>query len=143
MAVVAQAGVRCRWQRVRTPTLLAAGLLGVSLFLHVRDPHRSGAYGYCPWLMLTGTYCPGCGGLRAVNDLTHGDLRAAASSNLLFVGSLPLAAFLFVRWFRDAWHGVRRPLSSRRAAVYAGAFLAVALAFTVLRNLPAGAWLAP
>jgi hypothetical protein len=93
--------------------------------------------------MLTGTYCPGCGGLRAVNDLTRGDLRAAASSNLLFVGSLPLVAVLYVRWFKDAWSGVRRPVSTRRALVYAGGFLAVALAFTVLRNLPVGAWLAP
>jgi hypothetical protein len=143
MAVAAQVGVRSRWHRVRTPTLLAAGLLGVSLLLHLRDPHHSGAYGYCPWLMLTGTYCPGCGGLRAVNDLTRGDFRAAASSNLLFVGSLPLAAVLYMRWVKDAWNGVRRPVSTRRALVYAAIFLGVALVFTVLRNLPVGAWLAP
>jgi hypothetical protein len=93
--------------------------------------------------MLTGTYCPGCGGLRAVNDLTRGDFRAAASSNLLFVGSLPLAAVLYMRWVKDAWNGVRRPVSTRRALVYAAIFLGVALVFTVLRNLPVGAWLAP
>jgi hypothetical protein len=132
-----------RWPRVRTPTLLAGGLLAVSVLLHLRDPHRGGSWGYCPWLMLTGTYCPGCGGLRAVNDLTDGNVAGAASSNLLFVGSLPLLGFLYVRWVVDAWRGVRRPVSTRRALIYAGVVLAVALMFTVLRNLPAGAWLAP
>lgn len=132
-----------RWARVRPPVLLAGALLGASVLLHLRDPHRPGSWGFCPWLVLTGTYCPGCGGLRAVNDLTRGDLRAAASSNLLFVGALPLLAFLWGRWLLDGWRGVQRTVSTRRALTGAAGFLLVALAFTVLRNLPAGAWLAP
>lgn len=134
---------RARWSRVRAPTLLAAALLGASVLLHLRDPHRHGSWGYCPWLMLTGTYCPGCGGLRAVNDLTNGDIAGAASSNLLFVGSLPLVAFLWLRWLSDRWRGVSRHVSTRGAFVWAGSFLALAVLFAVLRNLPAGAWLAP
>ena len=50
----------------------------------------AGSWGYCPWLALTGQYCPGCGSLRAVNDLDHGDLLGAASSNLVFVAMVPL-----------------------------------------------------
>ncbi|HET6627659.1 MAG TPA: DUF2752 domain-containing protein [Nocardioidaceae bacterium] len=132
-----------RWQRVKAPTLLAAGVLGASVLLHLHDPHQSGSWGYCPWLLLTGTACPGCGGLRAVNDLTRGDLAAAASSNVLFVGSIPLLTVLWARWFADRWHGVRRTLSTPRAYVYSGLFLAVALTFWVARNLPSGSWLAP
>src|SRR6476646_1023676 len=79
-----------RWDRVRLPVVLAAVLLGLSVLLHFRDPHKSGSWGYCPWFLLTGTYCPGCGGLWAVNDLTHGDVAAAASSNLYFVASIPV-----------------------------------------------------
>ena len=79
-----------RTRRLQGPTLLAGGVLAASLLLHLRDPHQGGSYAYCPWLVLTGTYCPGCGGLRAVNDLTNGDLAAAASSNLLFIASLPV-----------------------------------------------------
>lgn len=130
-------------QRLSPPVLLASGLLLASIALHLRDPHRPGTYGYCPWLILTGTYCPGCGGLRAVNDLSNGDLRAAASSNLLFVGSLPLLGFFWLRWVRDAWAGVRRPVHPRRALWYAAGVVTLAVAFTVVRNLPAGAWLAP
>ncbi len=132
-----------RWRRVQGPTLVAGAVLGASVLLHLRDPHEGGSWGYCPWLLLTGTSCPGCGGLRAVNDLTRGDLAAAASSNLLFVGAVPLLGFFWVRWFTDRWNRVRRQVSSRRALVYAGMFLTVALAFAVARNTPWGAWLAP
>lgn len=132
-----------RWSRVKAPALLAGAVLGASVLLHLRDPHRSGSWGYCPWLLLTGTYCPGCGGLRAVNDLTDGHFAAAASSNLLFVGSLPLVLLLWGRWVRDRWRGTSRQVTTRHAFVLSGAFLAVTLVFWVLRNLPAGAWLAP
>ena len=56
-----------------------------------------GAWGFCPWLVLTGTYCPGCGGLRAVNDLTNGDVRAAFASNALFVALVPAIAVMWTR----------------------------------------------
>jgi hypothetical protein len=131
-----------RWRRVRPPVLLAAGLLGASVLLHVRDPHRSGSWGYCPWLMLTGTYCPGCGGLRAVDDLTHGDVARAASSNLLLVALLPVLAGLWLRSVGDRWRGVTRVMDSRRQLALGAGFLVVALVFAVLRN-GAVPWLAP
>jgi Protein of unknown function (DUF2752) len=139
----AEVDTRSRWQRVKGPTLFLGALMGASVLLHVRDPHRSGSWGYCPWLALTGTYCPGCGGLRAVNDLTNGDVRAAASSNLLFVGSLPLVAGVYLRWFVGSWNGVSQQVSTKRAFVYAGIFMTLAITFWVVRNLPFGAWLAP
>jgi hypothetical protein len=111
--------------------------------LHLRDPHQSGSYLFCPWLVLTGTYCPGCGGLRAVNDLSRGDLVAAASSNLLFVGSIPLLLVLWARWFGDRWRGVRRVVDHRRGVLWASAFGVVALVFWVVRNLPGLEWLTP
>ena len=132
-----------RRQRLRGPVLLAAGVLLLSVLLHVRDPHRTGSWGFCPWLVLTGTYCPGCGGLRAVNDLTHGNVVAAASSNLLFTASVPVLAGLWLRSVADRLRGVRRHVETRRALLLAAGFLALALGFAVLRNLPAGAWLAP
>jgi hypothetical protein len=137
---------------------VAVGVLGASILLHLRDPHASGSYGFCPWLIVTGTYCPGCGGLRAVNDLTRGDLASAASSNLLFVGSIPLLVLLWARWLRDRWAGdrwaadrpsrdqgagARRPVGERRALAYGAAALAVAIAFAIARNTPWGGWLAP
>lgn len=123
--------------------LVAAAVLGASLLVHLRDPHQSGSWGFCPWLFLTGTYCPGCGGLRAVNDLTHGDLVEAASSNLLFIGSVPLLLFWWTRWVHDRWTGLSRAVDTRRALVLGALFLGVTALFWVARNLPGADWLAP
>jgi hypothetical protein len=131
------------WRGVRTPVLIAGVLLAGSVALHLRDPHRSGSYGFCPWLALTGTYCPGCGGLSAVNDLTHGNVLAAASSNLLFVASLPFVAVWWLRSFADGWRGVRRQLSDRSAYVVLVVVLSSTMVFWVLRNLPFASWLTP
>jgi hypothetical protein len=132
-----------RWSRVKGPALLGAAVLGASVLLHLRDPHRAGSWGYCPWLLLTGTYCPGCGGLRAVNDLTDGDVAAAASSNLLFVASIPVLVLWWARTTLDRWRGVVRQAPARRHVVLACSFAAVAVVFWVVRNTDAGAWLAP
>jgi hypothetical protein len=123
--------------------LLAGGLLVASVLLHLRDPHRQGTWGYCPWLFLTGTYCPGCGGLRAVNDLTRGDVRAAASSNLLLVAVLPGFAWWWTRRVVDGWRGTVRTTRARPVLIGVALFAVSALAFTVLRNTGPGAWLAP
>lgn len=132
-----------RLRRLAAPVATISGLAIATAALHVRDPHVYASWGLCPSAALFGIYCPGCGGLRAVNDLTHGDLGAAASSNLLFFVSIPLVVFLLGRWAYDAWRDIDRGRTwlSSWPMMYAG--LGVALVFTVARNLPVGAWLAP
>ena len=129
-----------RVRRLAPPLTTIGGLGLATLALHVRDPHSPGSWGFCPSLALFGVFCPLCGGLRAVNDLTNVDLAAAASSNLLFVASIPLIVFLLGRQVVDAYRGVRRRRSwlSSWPVLALGAVLAVA--FTVARNLPAGVW---
>jgi hypothetical protein len=87
----------------------------------------------CPLHATTGLWCPLCGGLRAVDVLVHGDVVAALHLNLLVVVVLPLA----VAWWFDAALRERRGSSSRRIprAGYV-AFVVVAFAFAVVRNLP-------
>lgn len=134
---------RPRHRRVAPPLLLAGGLVAVSVALHLRDPHQSGSWGYCPWLLLTGTYCPGCGGLRAVNDLTHGDIVAAASSNLALVSALPAFAMMWARSLRQRWSGVPRSWPAGVVAANATLAAVALVAFGVVRNLPFAAWLTP
>ena len=135
--------VPTRRRRLRTPVVVAGVVVGLSVALHFRDPHESGSWGFCPWLLLTGTYCPGCGGLRAVNDLTRGDLASALSSNALFVSSIPFAAWLWTRSVAQRWRGVPTPLPARFVAVAAAVGVVLVVAFWLLRNLPFAAWLAP
>lgn len=131
-----------RWQRMAAPAYTIGALGVATLALHLRDPHESGSWGYCPSAAL-GFWCPGCGGLRAVNDLTRGDVGAAASSNLLFVTVLPLLVFLLGRWAVDRWVGREREPDARLVTVGTVTLCVVAVAFAVARNLPSGSWLAP
>lgn len=135
---------RTRAERLRTPLVTGAVVTGLTLALHLRDPHASGSWGECPWLVITGLYCPGCGGLRAVNDLTNGDVGAALSSNLVFVVMVPVLIVWWLRWTRRAWAGADSPAAPRRrtTALITVAVL-VTVVFAVLRNTPFGSWLAP
>ena len=131
-----------RRERMRAPVATIGALALATLALHLRDPHERGSWGFCPSAAL-GVDCPGCGGLRAVNDLTNGDLAAAASSNLAFVVVLPFLLVGLTVWLVARWRGRPVQVSSRvvRPVAYAG--LALLAVFTVLRNLPIGSWLAP
>ncbi|MDN4163150.1 DUF2752 domain-containing protein [Nocardioides abyssi] len=129
-------------QRLLAPGVTLGGLAAAALALRLRDPHEPGAWGVCPSAAL-GLACPGCGGLRAVNDLTHGRWADAASSNLLLVALLLVLAVVGGWWVLRRRPDGRSPVSPRLARGATVTLGVVALAFTVLRNLPAGAWLAP
>ncbi|WP_298460020.1 DUF2752 domain-containing protein [uncultured Cellulomonas sp.] len=121
---------------------LAAGLAaGLAVaYLAVTDPYRPGGHLGCPVLALTGLYCAGCGGQRAVHDLAHGDLAGAWGMNPLVVLGAPLAVAAWALWLRRRWLGAGRPAArapDSAAAPTAWVLLAVVVAFTVLRNVPA------
>jgi hypothetical protein len=127
----------------RGPAGVAVGGLAVAALLHVRDPHDSGSYGFCPYLAVTGVPCPGCGGLRAANLLTDGDVVGAVSSNLLAVVLAGVLVVAWAVWVVRRWRGDRDArmivLNARVGAVV----IAAIVVFGVVRNLPFGAWLAP
>ncbi len=133
---------RTRRERMGVPGLVIGGLAAATLALVLRDPHESGSWGFCP-IAAMGIYCPGCGGLRAVNDLTNGDVAAAASSNLMLVVALPFVVLLLGRWAVDRWTGRVRNYRTRGVLVVGSVCLAALAVFTVARNLPVGSWLAP
>jgi hypothetical protein len=124
--------------------VVTIGLLSLAtLALHYRDPHQHGSWGFCPFNAMTGLYCPGCGGLRAVNDLTDGHVGAAFSSNAVVVALVPVATVLLAVWAVDRWRGGSRHVPWQRLQPLVVALLTVLVAFTVARNTGAGAWLAP
>ncbi|MFE7559118.1 DUF2752 domain-containing protein [Kitasatospora sp. NPDC057500] len=125
------------------PPLAAAAAVAIPAgYIAAVDPNVPGHYPDCPFLAATGWWCPGCGGLRCVHALTHGDLSAALHDNAVAV---LLFAVLGVLWARWLWAAVRgRPgpglaLGARRWVLVG----LLVLVFTVVRNLPVGAGLAP
>lgn len=128
-------------RRLAGPAAVAVATVAGLAFVNQVDPNQAGHYPVCPFLSLTGLFCPGCGTLRALHALTHGDLSTGFARNPLTMLTVP---FLLVVWL--AW--AVRELRGRGRATLAPAWLLYCLAaaqvtFWVLRNLPGFTWLAP
>ena len=87
----------------------AAAAAVAALVLWKFDPTAAGSYPSCPLHQWTGWACPGCGSLRALHQLLHGNALAAIDLNPLLIASLPLAAVLFIgTWERRCqWNSAR------------------------------------
>lgn len=130
------------WQRLLPPVLTAGVGIGTLALLHFRDPHVEGSYGLCPVYALAGVYCPGCGGMRAIHNLTDGRVLDSLHSNV-FALPLVLAFVVFVAsWSIRAWRGQPLRLPGYNP-VALWVTLGVLAGYTVLRNTPWGTWLTP
>lgn len=127
---------------LRAPALVGLGGAAATLLLWARDPSASGSYGLCPFLAITGQPCPGCGGLRAVHALAHGDVVAALSSNVLAVVLVVIMAAAWLRWVVRRARGGDEPMLLVRSGP-ALVILAVVVVFGIARVTPWGSWLAP
>ena len=130
--IIGGASRRPAWRWV---WLAAGGLLGVVLALLFRfDPAHHAFYPFCVFHRMTGLQCPGCGGLRAVHHLLHGEIWTAFRYNELVVLGAPWAAWLIVRRWR---HGPGpRKMSPRQQARWGWIAVAVLIGFWIVRNLP-------
>lgn len=121
---------------------MLAAVVGAVAYVALIDPDHPGHYPTCPFLALTGCYCPGCGSLRMVHALTHGHVGEAFGRNALAFVTLPFLAYLWVQWAIAARHG--RPMRATLLRPWAiTVFAVVSMVFWVLRNLPVGHALAP
>lgn len=129
--------------RLALPAGLGAAGLAAVVAVGLRDPHVPGSWGHCPFLQFTGLYCPGCGGLRAVNDLVHLRFLDALHSNGYGIVFAIGAAIVWLIWL--VARARNRPARLDRVVTQpvAWALLAALIVFSVLRNTPWGTWLAP
>lgn len=123
------------------PALVAGAAAAFVGYVAAVDPNVAGHYPTCPFLALTGQYCPGCGSLRAVHALAHGDVGAAIGLNVLAVAVIPVLVVVWLRWTAARRTGRRRAGLAPAWAVWALAGLVGT--FWLVRNLPFGAALAP
>ena len=111
---------------------LAAGCLAVGVLFFL-DPARVPIYPVCQFHRFTGLDCPGCGSLRALHALLHGQVIAAIHFNLLLVLSLPLGAALGALYF---WRRGKALPGLGLSLGWVWVYLAAWIIFGVLRNLP-------
>ena len=121
--------------------VLAATAIGVGAMVFFFNPSTHGFYPVCMFHALTGLNCPGCGMTRALYALLHGNFLIALKDNALFVGLLAVLAIWSARFvFRKL---KKQPVTSNVPPKFLWTFLAVAIFFAVLRNLPGFEWLSP
>jgi hypothetical protein len=123
---------------MRREYLVAAALVTVGIgaaTLWALDPASSGVFPPCPLRYLTGLYCPGCGSLRAMHQLLHGNLAAAWAMNPLTMILLPFLTYGLASEALTAWRGKGLPQKFMPAGCIWGLFAVIVL-FGVVRNLP-------
>jgi hypothetical protein len=115
----------------------AAGLIGIAVagvVLYLFNPETAGFYPVCAFHQLTGLQCPGCGSLRALHQLTHGNIAAAWCFNPLLVALMPFAAWLALRESVRLAFGWRWPGIITRP-ILGWSLLIVTVVFGIARNL--------
>ncbi|MFG2992969.1 DUF2752 domain-containing protein [Streptomyces sp. NPDC048257] len=131
-----------RVRRLAVPALYLAGAVAAFGYVGAVDPNEPGHYPVCPLFRLTGILCPGCGGLRSAHAFANGDLAVAFGANALaVVGYFVFAGFMAL-WLVRAWRGGPTPRIVLRPR-YWWALGALALVFSLVRNLSFGSALAP
>ena len=106
-----------------------------AVLLRIFDPAHSLIFPPCPLRYFTGLYCPGCGSLRALHALLHGDLQQAIAMNALTVILLPfIACGLISEIYMQLC--LRPIVETRIPASWIRALFAVIVLFGIARNLP-------
>ena len=118
--------------------------LAGSIVLFFVNPVEKSLFPPCPFHYITGLYCPGCGSLRGLHQLLHGNIIGALEYNPLMVVSLPFVAYgLFVQGVKILT-GRQLPTVFIKAHWIWALFVLIIL-YTIARNLPwlPFNWLAP
>ena len=123
--------------------LLVAPIACVVLFLF-NPAADDDPYPNCPFLWLTGYWCPGCGSLRAYHQLLRGNADTALGLNPLTVVALPAMIYGLASAWLTGYRGTGLP-QPRWTSGAAWGTGAVLVAFTVVRNIPLDAleWMRP
>ena len=120
-----------RWRYL----FLGLAALPCLALVYARNPEEQGFYPICVFYGLTGRHCPGCGTLRGLHQLLHGNLIAAFGYNPYSMLALPIIGYAFLSALMLTAYGRRLPAPFIHPALI-WVLLAAVLAFWVLRNVP-------
>lgn len=106
-----------------------------AIYLFVFEPGKSGFFPLCPFRLLTGLTCPGCGTARAMHQILHGHFEAAFALNPLLLLGLPFLLFALLRYSVIVLRG-SVPRGNALPAPYIYALFVIVLSFWIFRNTP-------
>lgn len=128
---------------VKARRMLVTGAVWLAVFLALFAMYQLFGFGIpCPFHLVTGLYCPGCGTMRALVSLVQFDFYQALRYNLLILVLLPVLAVQTVVQFVGHMRG-QPPKSGRAEKVFIIVLAVCVVLFTIARNLPWFAILAP
>jgi hypothetical protein len=122
-------------KRNRLLAAMLAAFAAVVVPLRVFDPATSSVFPPCPLRYLTGWYCPGCGSLRAMHQLLHGNVGAAWAMNPLTVVLLPFLIYGLASFALFEIRGEGLPQPFLRGS-WIRALCAAIILFGIARNVP-------
>ena len=121
--------------RRSTVILIWSLLLAGAAYLFVFEPGKTGFFPGCPFRLLTGFTCPGCGSTRAMHQILHGHFATAFTLNPLLLLAIPFLLFALLRYSVIVMRGgVPRPNALPAPFIY-GLFVII-VSFWIFRNTP-------
>jgi hypothetical protein len=123
------------WNRRSTIVAIWSLLLAGAVYVFSFEPGKTGFFPLCPFRLVTGLTCPGCGSTRALHQLLHGHIEAAFILNPLFVIALPFLFFALLRHTTFAFTG-KTPRPNALPPQYIYLIFFVVVAFWIFRNTP-------
>lgn len=75
-------------------TYIVSVVIIVGFIYFFFNPADNSIFPKCPFYLLTGLKCPGCGSQRAIHSLLHMDLVISFKYNALLIFSLPIVMIL-------------------------------------------------
>lgn len=108
------------------------------IYLYAKyDPESYRLFPKCPFFLLTGYKCPGCGSQRAFYHLFNGDLTTAFKYNPLIMILLPyIITGIYIEYLTDRTKPHLMHLRHILFGKWAALFLAlIIVSYTIIRNL--------
>lgn len=107
----------------------------IGSFVVIHYPTKDNTfYPRCPWFMLTHTYCPGCGTLRAIEAAIHGNFRSMFHNNILACLLSPILIYCYGSLVSRSFWRVQLPMVVPSKSTLL-AFSGIILIYWLLRNL--------
>src|SRR5512145_3080464 len=110
-------------------------ITGILITLYFFNPENWKFYPRCPFNILTGFYCSGCGTTRAIHLMLHGELSAAFGKNQLTPFLLIILGYISGRnIYYPLKKGTAPPVIAPRLLI---ALVIIIVSYWILRNIPA------